>query len=90
MCQIADNGTGMDKERLAIVQRRLKEDVDEVSIFRPSESGGVGLLNIQQRIRFNYGKNYGLEIDSGLSGTVVSIRFPDIIGGNSRVQPANH
>jgi Predicted signal transduction protein with a C-terminal ATPase domain len=90
LCRISDNGTGMDEERLRFIQRRLHEDVDEVSTLRPSESGGVGLLNIQQRIRFNYGKNYGIEIDSGLSGTVVSIRFPDIIGGDSRVQHADH
>lgn len=90
LCRIADNGTGMDKERLAFIQRMLKEDVDEVGTLRPSEGGGVGLLNIQQRIRFNYGKDYGLEIESGLSGTVVSIRFPDIIGGVPRVQHVNH
>ncbi|WP_161410662.1 cache domain-containing sensor histidine kinase [Paenibacillus silvestris] len=90
LCRIADNGTGMDKERLAFVQRILKEDVDEVGTLRPSEGGGVGLLNILQRIRFNYGKHYGLEIESGLSGTVVSIRFPDIIGGVPLVQYVNH
>ncbi|GLX67234.1 cache domain-containing sensor histidine kinase [Paenibacillus glycanilyticus] len=76
LCRISDNGTGMDAERLSIIGQRLKEEVDEVSTLQASENGGVGLLNLQQRIQFNHGKSFGLEIDSGAWGTVVTVRFP--------------
>jgi two-component system sensor histidine kinase YesM len=40
---------------------------------------GIGLVNVNRRIKLHYGQNYGLEIKSTLDvGTEVTIRIPTI------------
>lgn len=40
---------------------------------------GFGLVNVHQRIRLTYGKDYGLTLDSTSGqGTVVTVRIPTI------------
>lgn len=65
---IKDNGIGMTKET---VEKLMSGSLR-------SESGsGVGVINVQERIKLYYGKAYGLHYESELEeGTTVTIRLP--------------
>jgi two-component system sensor histidine kinase YesM len=66
--RVADNGKGMEPEKLAglLTQARERE-----------EGRGVGVSNVHGRLKLYYGAQYGLEYYSvPEEGTVVSIRFP--------------
>jgi two-component system sensor histidine kinase YesM len=59
---VEDNGPGMTKERLAEVQRRLREN--NTSLVEGEKPGGIALMNINQRIKMIYGEEYGLTYSS--------------------------
>jgi two-component system LytT family sensor kinase len=63
---IEDDGIGMDPE---VLRRTLAGQVDETA--------GIGLGNIDERLRRFYGDDYGLVVETapGL-GTKISVRFP--------------
>lgn len=68
--EVKDNGVGMEKEELD----RLRED-----ILRPCKETekGFGLANVNERIRMNFGMQYGMQIDSVKGqGTCVSVTLP--------------
>jgi two-component system sensor histidine kinase YesM len=67
---VRDNGVGMEQERLQSVLRYMDE------IFFSEMPIGIGLRNVNQRIKLYYGKEHGLLIDSGpMQGTTISIRI---------------
>ena len=69
LIRIQDDGVGMDDLQLEELQSRL--DSDSV------QNGGYGLWNVAQRIKTNYGKNYGLQVESELGEyTAVTLRLP--------------
>lgn len=80
---VIDNGAGMTEEQLDIVRRRL-------SLEEPEEgSRSIGLLNVKQRVRSQFGEDYGLEIDSRVKEqTKVSLRIPYAGEGETDVQRA--
>jgi two-component system sensor histidine kinase YesM len=66
--QVMDDGVGIDKEQL---KRILKTNAHNKS--------GVGIKNVDERIKLYYGEPYGLEIHSERGiGTVVDIWLPAI------------
>ena len=68
--KVSDNGVGMDSETLGQLRRAF--DTGKSSL-------GFGLVNVHQRIRLTYGKDYGLTLDSvSGQGTVVTVRIPAI------------
>jgi two-component system sensor histidine kinase YesM len=68
---ILDNGLGMDNEILLKLQAALLNTDDS------DPKGGIGLRNVNERIRLYYGNAYGLLINSWPgSGTEVTIRLP--------------
>ncbi|MEV5029277.1 cache domain-containing sensor histidine kinase [Paenibacillus sp. LPE1-1-1.1] len=73
--QIKDNGLGMSEEQL---QKILSGTI--VS----SKGSGVGVMNVQERIRLYFGAAYGLHFESELEvGTTVTIRFPAQMPGQT-------
>ncbi len=69
---IQDNGIGMTQERLNKVCDRIHNKV-------PSENEIYGLYNVNERIRLNFGEQYGISITSEyMEGTVVKISLPCI------------
>lgn len=71
--EVSDNGIGMTKERLLAVREGL-------SGMAPQESGLYGLYNVNERIRLNFGDEYGIQIFSEHEkGTVVEVRLPKIL-----------
>ncbi|MNN14899.1 putative sensor-like histidine kinase [compost metagenome] len=64
---VTDNGRGVDETSLL----ELNQELDRVGLtdkipgnFAPSNHYGIGLRNVQERIRLYYGKQYGLKLFS--------------------------
>lgn len=57
--RVWDDGMGMSPERLELVRRMIRGEVQS-----KDQSSGFGLFNVWQRLQLNYGAEYGLEIDS--------------------------
>ena len=74
---IQDNGEGISPERLSAIQERIAEPEAQITIM-DRDSSNIGLLNVHQRIRLQYGADYGLQIASGgeVKGVCVSVRMP--------------
>ena len=72
--KVQDDGIGMDGARLAQVCAMLRDGEQEPE---PEETGGFGLFNVNQRIQLNYGREYGLKIQSTYGqGTEIWVRIP--------------
>lgn len=66
--KVIDNGVGMDEETLANIFDKSKAK---------EGSNGVGVYNVQTRIRLYYGEAYGLHFESAVGkGTTVTITIP--------------
>ena len=67
---ITDNGKGMTPERLEQVRKGIRNrKVRETDIY--------GLYNVNERIRLNFGENYGIPITSTYGeGPCVTVRLP--------------
>ncbi|MEU8972500.1 histidine kinase [Streptomyces monashensis] len=71
---IEDNGVGMDPERLRAILRGT-----------PGAATGIGLSNVDRRLRQVYGDDHGLVIETGVgAGTRITLRLPKFRPG---VQP---
>lgn len=69
---IADNGAGIGEARLAEVRRRLSQETEA------QENGeGMGMSNVNARIKLLFGEEYGLFVSSGVNeGTTVKLLIP--------------
>lgn len=71
---VQDNGQGMTQERLAQVQREMSKNQAD-----SKDPSGFGLFNVVQRIKLNYGAQYGIWISSiFMEGTEVRVEIPAI------------
>ncbi|MFD0961247.1 sensor histidine kinase [Paenibacillus chungangensis] len=71
MLTVSDNGPGIDSDRLQELQKRLSSDSEEP----PPER--IGLKNVHDRIRMQYGRAYGISISVSTNrGTTVTIALP--------------
>lgn len=78
--RIRDNGIGMDGETV----RKLNEELEEMNTktLVANVDRGIGLRNVNARIRNFYGKGYGIKIQSREGEyTVIQIRMRRISGG---------
>lgn len=67
---VKDNGVGMEKEELEELRKEMNRPCKETS-------NGFGLANVNERIRMNFGEQYGLTIESEKGeGTVVRLVIP--------------
>lgn len=70
--KVSDNGLGMTEEQVA----RLFSDMPHTGSSRGS---GIGVKNVNERIRLYFGSEYGLSIESEPDeGTVVTIHLPAV------------
>lgn len=70
--KVSDNGLGMTEEQVA----RLFSDTPHTGSSRGS---GIGVKNVNERIRLYFGSEYGLSIESEPDeGTVVMIHLPAV------------
>lgn len=69
--KVSDNGKGMCKEVLSALRENIAKGVAQ------KENDSFGLANVNQRIKYYYGEEYGLEIESEENiGTEATIRLP--------------
>jgi two-component system LytT family sensor kinase len=65
---VSDDGVGMDEERAVAALR--------------GESGGIGISNVDRRVRGTFGEDCGLEVDSRPGrGTTVVMTVPEFRAG---------
>jgi len=73
MLRIEDDGVGMNKENIAVLNKLLADHEP----FPSGDENGVGLANTHRRIQMKYGYDYGLAFDSMEGeGTVMKITLP--------------
>jgi len=81
--KIEDNGAGIREDRLNEVKEYMNLDLDSSTV--KLKSAGIGLRNILERLKLNYGDKSDLSIESYYGfGTCVTIVLPltnKIIGG---------
>lgn len=71
--EITDAGRGMSEEEVANLYRKIAGEIDSGG----GSGNGIGLKNVQDRIRMCFGEAYGLEINSRLGCyTKVRVRVP--------------
>lgn len=69
--RVEDNGVGMSEEQIQAIMER-----------GPKDRTGIGIKNVNDRLKIYFGKKYGLHITSELDvGTCVEIRMPKVRGG---------
>ena len=67
---VTDNGCGMSMEKLDEVRRGLND-------FENLDRTHIGICNVNQRIKLQYGEDYGVEFESKTgAGTKVCIKLP--------------
>lgn len=67
---VTDNGCGMNQDKLEALRKSI--EIKDIS-----RNKSIGLYNINQRIKLNYGEKYGMQIDSVLEkGTTVRLIMP--------------
>lgn len=65
---VSDNGVGMDEEQLKAILHR-----------EPTDRTGIGIKNVNDRLRIYFGEGYGLQIESVPDeGTSVTVRMPKV------------
>ena len=75
MLRILDNGLGMDAAQQEELNRKL-HTVQE-TLYEPEIGHGMGLWNVQKRIKYLFGDAYGISVKSYEGkGTIVGIRIP--------------
>jgi two-component system sensor histidine kinase YesM len=73
--EIKDNGPGMSKEFLDGLR---SGDIQ-------TKGTGIGLKNVETRIKMEFGESYGININSRISeGTAVKIKIPYLTGFKAR------
>lgn len=67
MC-VTDNGVGMTEEQCASILSKEKSD-----------SSGIGIKNVNDRIKIHFGEQYGITVQSELDvGTTITVRIPKV------------
>ena len=75
--RISDDGVGMDEERLAKLNSKLRRDSSSLGYKEQKEEGGIALVNVNNRIHLIFGEEYGMHIYSiPGKGTDVEISVP--------------
>lgn len=78
---ISDNGKGMDDVTLQEIHRKLVGASEGLLVEKKTGRGtGIALTNVNQRIKFYFGKEYGLDVKSTLGiGTTITITIPRMV-----------
>lgn len=70
--EVCDNGEGMSEEQIYHVMHE--------KVVSSAHGSGIGVRNVDQRLKLCFGKQYGIEIESEIDeGTIVRIRIPKVV-----------
>jgi two-component system sensor histidine kinase YesM len=77
---ISDDGTGMDAQTLEKLQNAMMLGIEAVPVKKKDKNSmGIALVNVNQRIKWLFGKQYGLDVTSTQGvGTMVEITLPKV------------
>jgi two-component system sensor histidine kinase YesM len=79
--EILDDGIGIPAEQLSNMQRVLNEPPQFEKLGR-RDKRGIGIANVNSRIKLYYGKEYGLTVSSKQNvGTCIQITVPKLQEG---------
>lgn len=71
--EITDAGRGMSEEEVARLYKKISGEIETTG----GSGNGIGLKNAQDRIKMNFGEEYGIEIASKLGCyTKIMVRIP--------------
>lgn len=71
---VSDNGIGMKEEEVEHLRNVISGLVSD-----DRSGGGFGLFNVNQRLELNYGREYGLNIESTYNvGTTITVKIPAV------------
>ncbi len=71
--EITDAGRGMSEEEVAKLYKKISGEIETTG----GSGNGIGLKNAQDRIKMNFGEEYGIEIASKLGCyTKIMVRIP--------------
>lgn len=76
---VEDDGEGIEKERLEFVKSYISNEKTNINDYLGEKDArkGIGLYNVNSRIKLCYGDTYGIQIESEKGkGTKVIIRIP--------------
>ncbi len=79
MIVVSDNGVGIEGEKLAAINRNLKagKNILQKQLGSKKSGTGIALTNVNNRIRLQFGDDYGMYIRSMENeGTDVELRLP--------------
>ncbi|MDR1885399.1 MAG: sensor histidine kinase [Synergistaceae bacterium] len=71
--RVSDTGVGMTEDHAERVRRVMRDGPGDGA---DRDKAGFGLFNVNRRLELYYGRESGLEIESGDSGTAVSFVLP--------------
>ncbi|MGL4797948.1 MAG: sensor histidine kinase [Cellulosilyticaceae bacterium] len=79
---VKDNGKGIPEDKLLYINKQLEAlDKDELETEK-GNSGHIGVINVQKRIKLLYGESYGIEMKSQYNeGTQVRMVIPKTYTG---------
>ena len=70
---VSDNGFGLSPEKTEELNRLIHQS----ELDQPSNTSGVGLINVARRIQIARGNEFGMYISSALQvGTTVTLKLP--------------
>lgn len=76
---ISDDGLGMEKEQLDLLNKKLRSTYLEDVIQLKGKQGGIAIVNVNNRIKLLFGDEYGIYITSTIHvGTDVTITLPKV------------
>ena len=74
---VEDNGCGMDMTEVSLLNQRLSQPISGENENPGEEKAGIGIENVNRRIKMFCGEEYGLRISSNLgTGTQVEVSLP--------------
>jgi two-component system sensor histidine kinase YesM len=73
LIEVSDQGKGITDNQLGLLRRNIEGEVETSG----GSGNGIGLKNVQDRIRINFGEEYGINVSSKLGCyTKVSVIIP--------------
>lgn len=83
LIKITDDGVGMDENVLSSINERLHEISGQGLKQNNAQKGGIALINVNNRIKLQFGEKYGLRLYSIKDfGTSVEVTLPQVKGNN--------
>ncbi|GHU62089.1 hypothetical protein AGMMS49983_02940 [Clostridia bacterium] len=91
--RVSDNGSGISPELLADITNRIdslsESEIGQLDDIKESHTG-IGLININQRIKLQFGNEYGLRVASTVGvGTQIEVILPYILEEESYSKDAH-